>query len=151
MCQFAWLLPAAILLGLAFCQYLKKDQGKWASHLRVPSADTFSKRPAVTTAESSLAVYKVYLPPEVVLAGECSHVPKHFKKIHHNTLDEKATETLHCLVPASCTAGRYSEGGNYLDSGNTREMRTLSSANYESFPLRRNFKQSAIKDGMWKY
>ena len=112
--------------------------------------DTFSKRPEGTAAESPLAAYKVYVPTEVVLAGECSYVPKHFKKIHRNLLDEKATETLCCLVPASCTAGRYSEGGNYLGPGNTSGMHTLSSASYESFP-RRNFKQSALKDGMWEY
>lgn len=112
--------------------------------MRAPSADTFSRRPAVTTAvERPLTAYKVYFLTEVVFAGECAHVPKHFKETHHNALDEKATETLQCLVPASCIAGRCFKGGEYLCPGDTDVQ--LSSADHHLFPLRR-FKQSVLRD-----
>lgn len=59
---------------------------------------TFSRRVAVTSAESHLATHEVYLLLETVLADECPHIPKYFKEIHHKPLDEKATEKLQCLV-----------------------------------------------------
>lgn len=107
-------------LGLALCQYLKRDQGIWASRWlsKSPSSGTFSGRQAVTSAESHFAAYKHYFPTEVVLAAECPHVPKHFKEIHFKSLDEKATGKLQCLVPASRVAGRYLKGDDYLGPGN---------------------------------
>lgn len=40
-----------------------------------------------SSAESHLAAYKLYLLTEAVPVGDCPHVPKQFKEIHHKPPD----------------------------------------------------------------
>lgn len=136
--------------ALALCQYLKRDQGVWASQWlsRSPCPGTFSGRQAVTSAESHFAACKRYLSTEVALTGECPHTPKHFKEIITSPWMKRQQEYPQCLVAASCMAGRYLKGVMTVSALETWRH-TLSSPNDDSFSLR-NFKQSVLKDGMWE-
>lgn len=126
-CQFSQLLAVAVLWVWPFASIwkgIKTYELHWLSLEASFSGHLLQEASSRHSSRKTLHSLQGYLLIEVILAGECPHVPKHFNDIHHDPLHEKATETLQCLVPASCIAGRYLKGSNYLCPGNM-DMHTL--------------------------